>query len=170
MKDITECWGKNLDFIGTLGEVSKNINNINTILVSLTVNLKFVEDNIFVDFVQKDIKLACPLVERCKDLVIRNKILVDQRVRADIEMGKVTKVELGFIIHQVGRDVIVNHLHSASLDEGINVPTSICIMLATYFKLKLPKAIGFDVQAVANVMINSDQDSLSLSVKWQQMA
>ena len=75
-----------------------------------------------------------------------------------------SKAGLSYIILQVGRYVIVNHLYFTSLDKDIHVPNSIGTVLVTNFQYELLTTIRLDIKAVGSVMVNSEENFLGLSV------
>merc|ERR1711892_1189374 len=158
--EVPDNRGKDLDFIGALCEISEDIKNLLAILLSLAMNHELVEDSILVQFVKENFNFSVSLVERSEDFIVGNYILKKDRCRINSQVPSKTKLELGCIIGQRGDEVVVHHLLATLLGISMNVPGSIAVCLSADKNFNSSKSVGLDVNALANVMVNSDLNSL----------
>merc|ERR1711892_135544 len=152
--------GKDFNFIWALCEINEDIKNLLAILLSLAMNHELVEDSIRVLFVNKNYNFSMSLVERSEDFIVGNYILKKNRCRINSQVSSKTKLELGCIIGQRSYEVVVHHLLATLLGISMNVPGSIAVCLSADKNFNSSKSVGLDVNALANVMVNSDLNSL----------
>merc|ERR1719483_1175460 len=168
-KSVSDFRSIQLQLIWSFGEVSKKVKNLFPFLVNFSRDLELVEDNILVNFVNKDMDFTGSLGERCQNFVVRYNILINKRVMVELKVPSKTKVQFCGSVDKGCMYVVLHHLNSSFKGSNMEIKTTIGIGSTVSIKLETSKSIVFDVQTLSNVMINCKLEAINCSL-WDVFA